>query len=144
MIKRVMTQAVALAAVVAVAGCAAPGKGAGQPQEVAGYGIVVQGLHLSAHGYMLDLRYRVTDPAKAAPLLDARKKVQLLDGAHQARLGVPESPVIGGMRQTSRNHVVYTDRDYFVLFVNPGRAVRSGDQLQLEVDGHAVASLTAR
>jgi hypothetical protein len=46
------------------------------------------------------------------------------------------------MRQTSRNHVVYTDRDYFILFVNPGRAVQPGDTLQLAVDGRRLGELT--
>lgn len=140
----IVTKAMALGALVVAAGCAGPREQPRQQQVVAGYGIVVQGLRLSAHGYMLDLRYRVTDPAKAAPLLDAHKKVQLLDDVRQARLGVPESPVIGGMRQTSRNHAVYTDRDYFILFVNPGRTVKAGDTLQLAIDGQRIASLTAR
>lgn len=68
----------------------------------------------------------------------------LIDVARQAKLGVPESPVIGGMRQTSRNRVVYTDRDYFILFVNPGRAVRAGDRLQLAVDGASIAELSVQ
>lgn len=105
-------------------------------------GIEIRGLHLSAHGYVLDMRYRVRDQARAAALLDSKKKVTLIDDARHAQLGVPESPVIGGMRQTARNHVVYTDRDYFILFVNPGRAVRVGDRLQLAVDGRKIAQLT--
>lgn len=108
------------------------------------YGIHIQGLHLSAHGYILDLRYRVFDAKKAAPLLDAKKKVFLLDEAHNAKLGVPQSPVIGGMRQTSRNYVVYTDRDYFILFVNPGRAVRAGQALQLGLDDIKIGEVTVQ
>lgn len=107
-------------------------------------GIRVDGLHLSAHGYILDLRYRVLDPVKAAPLLDAKKKVYLLDDNHHAKLGVPQSPIIGGMRQTSRNYVVYTDRDYFILFVNPGRAVQVGDTLKLAVDDTKFAEITVQ
>jgi hypothetical protein len=104
-------------------------------------GISVRGLHLSAHGHLLDLRYRVTDPAKAVAMLESKRKVQLIDVARGARLGIPESPVIGPMRQTARNHVLYRDRDYFVLFVNPGRAVRAGELVQLAVDGQALAVL---
>lgn len=104
-------------------------------------GIALHGLHLTAHGSMLDLRYRVTDPAKAAVLLDPKKKVQLLDPRRHAALGVPESPVIGPMRQTARNHVLYQDRDYFVLFVNPGHAVKAGETVQLAVDGQPLARL---
>jgi hypothetical protein len=111
---------------------------------VAAAGIEVHGLHLSAHGYILDLRYRVRDKAMAAALLDPKKRVYLVDDARHARLGVPESPVIGGMRQTSRNRAVYTDRDYFILFVNPARAVRVGDRVQLAVDGREIARLTVQ
>ena len=107
----------------------------------AAYGIRVDGLHLSAHGYILDLRYRVLDTEKAAPLLDAKTKVYLVDDAHGAKLGVPRSPIIGGMRQTSRNYVIYTDRDYFILFVNPGRVVQAGDTLKLAVGDTKVAEL---
>ena len=114
------------------------------PTPRADAGIEIHGLHLSAHGYILDLRYRVRDQAMAAALLDAKKKVYLVDDARNARLGVPESPVIGGMRQTARNRVLYTDRDYFILFVNPGRAVRVGDRLQLAVDGRNIAQLTVQ
>lgn len=135
--------AAAAALLAVLAGCAsqrqAPGGGeVALPEQ----GIKVRALRLSAHGYILDLRYRVTDAAKAARLLDGHNKVQLLDQAHGAQLGVAESPVIGAMRQTSRNHAVYTDRDYFVLFTNPGRAVRAGDSVRLAINGQAVAPLT--
>lgn len=106
------------------------------------FGIQVKALHLSASGYVLDLRYRVVDPEKASPLLDPKRKVYLLDEAHQAKLGVPESPIIGGMRQTSRNYTIYTDRDYFILFVNPGKVVRSGDKLTLAAGDLQIAKLT--
>jgi hypothetical protein len=129
----------ALLAALLCGGCAQP-----PVAPVADAGIEVHGLHLSAHGYILDLRYRVRDKAMAAALLDPKKRVYLVDDARHARLGVPESPVIGGMRQTSRNQVVYLDRDYFILFVNPARAVRVGDRLQLAVDGHEIARLTVQ
>lgn len=141
-----------IAAVLLVAGCAtrpdlALNKGADGARESGvetRYGIRVEGLHLSAHGYILDLRYRVLNPEAAAPILDPKRTVQLMDDARGASLGIPQSPVIGGMRQTSRNHVVHTDRDYFILFVNPGRAVRAGDKLNLAVDGVRIAELTVQ
>jgi hypothetical protein len=131
----------AVLAVAMTSGCASSPT---VPASTADAGIEIHGLHLSAHGYILDLRYRVRDQARAAALLDSKKKVYLVDAARHARLGVPESPVIGGMRQTARNHVLYTDRDYFILFVNPGRAVRVGDRLQLAVDGRKLAELTVQ
>jgi hypothetical protein len=150
---RRLATAALLAAALPLGGCASyqkaalsaaetPGVPASlSPEAEAKLGIHVTGLHLSAHGYVIDLRYRVFDKDKAGPLLDSKKKVYLVDEGHHAKLGIPESPVIGAMRQTSRNHVVYTDRDYFILFVNPGRAVRPGDVLKLAVDDSTIADL---
>jgi hypothetical protein len=111
------------------------------PAHVDALGIDVHGLHLSAHGYVIDLRYRVTDPERAAALLESKSRVQLLDPRRGAALGVPESPVIGPMRQTARNHVLYRDRDYFVLFANPAHAVQAGETVVLAVDGKPMARL---
>lgn len=100
-------------------------------QVESAYGIKVEGLRLSAAGSMLDFRYRVLDAKKAAPLLDGRTKPSLLDEAHGAKLGVPDTPVLGTIRQTARNHNILTDRTYFIMFGNPGKAVQSGDKLTL-------------
>lgn len=146
---RNLPTALLAAAILQLGGCAGyPTTGAlraeasRSPEAEAKLGIQIKGLHLSAHGYVLDLRYRVVDKDLAGPLLDRKKAVRLVDDAHGALLGVPESPVIGTMRQTSRNYVVHTDRDYFILFVNPGRAVRTGDVLKLAVDNKTIAQVT--
>jgi hypothetical protein len=102
------------------------------PAELAStYGIRVEGLHLSAAGSMLDFRYRVLDVQKAAPLLDRKLKPYLLDPKWGAQLGVPDTPVLGQIRQTSRNGAIYTDRTYFIMFGNPGKAVQRGDTVTL-------------
>jgi hypothetical protein len=100
-------------------------------QTASVHGILVESLHLSSAGSMLDFRYRVIDPVQAAPLLDGRSKVYLLDEAHGATLGVPESQVLGRIRQTSRNNNISTEHTYFIMFGNPGKAVRSGDTVTL-------------
>jgi hypothetical protein len=97
------------------------------------HGIRVQALHLSAAGSMLDFRYRVVDPVEAAPLLNGKIKVYLVDEARGAKLGVPNSPVLGSIRQTARNQYIATDHTYFIMFGNPGKAVRSGDTVTLLV-----------
>mgnify|MGYP001248739352 FL=1 len=111
---------------------------------VAAYGIRVEGLRLSAAGSMLDLRYRVLDPAKAAPLLNGKIQPYLMDTARSARLGVPDTPVLGRIRQTARNNVIHTDRSYFVMFGNPGKAVRSGDKLSLLLGAVKITDLTVQ
>jgi len=93
-------------------------------------GIRMEGLRLSAAGYMLDFRYRVVDPDKAAVLLDRKIRPYLLDEASGAQLGVPDTAKLGQLRTTGRNKVV-PDQDYFILFANPGRYVQAGTKMTL-------------
>lgn len=95
------------------------------------YGIRIEGLRLSAAGSMLDLRYRVLDPEKASPMLNGKIQPFLMDDLRGAKLGVPDTPKLGRLRQTSRNNKILTDRTYFIMFGNPGKAVQSGDQVTL-------------
>ena len=107
---------------------------AAQPESVSvesTYGIRVEGLRLSAAGSMLDFRYRVLDAKKAAPILDGKSQPYLLDEAHGAKLGVPDTPVLGRIRQTARNNNILIDRTYFIMFGNPGKALHSGDKVTL-------------
>jgi hypothetical protein len=93
-------------------------------------GISKQGLRLSSAGYILDFRYRVTDPARAAVLMDRKIRPYLLDEASGAQLAVPDTAKLGQLRTSGRNKVV-TGQDYFILFANPGRFVQSGNKMTL-------------
>lgn len=144
--------AVLLGALIAVAGCAthqAAARPPGHPspaQPVGGRvveeaGIRVEGLRLSAAGYILDFRYRVIDQARAAGLLDGRTHPVLVDG-RGARLGVPSTPLLGSLRQTARNGKVSPNHTYFILFANPGRYLHAGDRVSLLVGDAKVSDLT--
>jgi hypothetical protein len=108
------------------------------------YGISVEGLRLSAAGSMLDFRYRVVDAKKAAPILDGRVQPVLIDDARSAKLAVPNTPVLGRIRQTARNGKIYTDRSYFIIFGNPGKAVHSGDKVTLLMGQVKIADITVQ
>ena len=136
-----------------VAGCASaphPGGATAVAPNTAGteveatFGIRIEGLRLSAAGSMLDFRYRVLEPVKAAPILDGKVQPYLLDEARGAKLGVPDTPVLGRIRQTSRNHKILTDRTYFIMFGNPGKALRSGDKVTLLLGSLKVTDLTVQ
>lgn len=114
------------------------------PSVESTYGIKVDGLRLTAAGSMLDFRYRVLDPSKAAPILDGKMKPYLLDEAHGAKLGVPDTPVLGRIRQTARNNKILTDRTYFIMFGNPGKALQSGDKVTLLLGDLKITDLTVR
>lgn len=147
-----MGLASALGALWLVSGCAgmAPTNAAiGTPEAAvhqvqSTYGIRVEGLRLSAAGSMLDFRYRVVDQAKAAPLLNGKIQPYLLDESRGAKLGVPNTPVLGRIRQTARNNKIMEDRTYFVMFGNPGKAVQSGDRVTLLLGEVRITDLTVQ
>jgi hypothetical protein len=96
-------------------------------------GVRVQGLKLTADGYVVDLRYRVLDPDKARPLLDRKVRPVLVDESTGKRYYVPSPPIVGSLRQTARNKVIHTDRNYFILFANPDRQLQAGSLVTLHV-----------
>jgi hypothetical protein len=95
------------------------------------YGVRIEGLRRTAAGSMLDLRYRVLDAEKAAPLLNGKIQPYIVDEVRSAKLGVPDTPKLGRIRQTARNNTIRTDHSYFVMFGNPGKAIVSGDKVVL-------------
>lgn len=134
----------------ALSGCATRTEGAYSPgaeRKAPGssaedkLGIRMEGLRLSAAGYILDFRYRVTDPAKAAPLLNRKIRPYLLDEASGAQLGVPDTAKLGQLRTTGRNKVV-PDQDYFILFANPARFVQAGNRMTLVMGDLRIENLT--
>jgi hypothetical protein len=102
------------------------------PATPAALGIRVTALRLTAAGYMIDLRYRVTDSTRAATFLDRKQRLALVDEATGVRLAVPTTPKLGPLRQVAKGGV-RTDREYFVFFANPGRQLLPGGRVTLVV-----------
>lgn len=137
-----------LAAIMTIPGLTRPAHACEKPDRQAQLseiedrlGVRVEGLRLSAAGYMLDFRYRVLDPAKAAPLLDRKLSPYLLDEATGAQLSVPTAPKVGQLRPTSRNKVI-PGRNYYILFANPGRYLKAGSQVTLVAGDSLINHLT--
>ena len=80
---------------------------------------------------MLDFRYRVLDPRKAAPVLDRSKQPRLIDEATGAVNLVPTSPTVGPLRQTSV--APEAGRIYYQFFANPAASIEPGDLVTVEV-----------
>jgi hypothetical protein len=151
------TFAVAIVCGIALSGCASKHEGsysaapekmmpATEPAEhgvEARLGIRMEGLRLSAAGYILDFRYRVLDPAKASPLLDRKIRPYLLDDASGAQLGVPDTAKLGQLRTKGRNKVV-SNQEYYILFANPGRFVHAGNRMTLVMGDLRIENLVVR
>ena len=103
------------------------------------WGIQVSGLFLSAGGNMVDFRYKVLDPKKAAALTRPDAKPSLLDQTSGAKLIVPDTNV-GPLRPSSRPQVA--GKLYFILFANTRHHVKSGDKVTISMGDFKVENLT--
>jgi hypothetical protein len=142
----------ALAAAVPVPVCADPPAAARPPYAGARsqrgamyyarrYGVDQLQVRSTSSGESLEFRYRVVDPDKAAILGDKRAKPVLVDQKSGARLTVPTMEKIGELRQTS---ALQAGREYWMLFANPGRLVKPGQRVDIEVGAFRVSSLTVQ
>ena len=107
------------------------------------WGIQLESIRLTAAGYMIDLRYRVTDPETAAPLLNRGIKRYVIVERSGAVLRIPETEKLGALRSTvSVPEMVKRDRVYGALFANPGRHVKQGDRVTVVLGDFRAENLT--
>jgi hypothetical protein len=104
-------------------------------------GVEAVSLRKTAGGRMLDFRFRVTDPEKAAPLLLRETPAYLLDPATGAKLTVPNTK-IGNLRQNTRNPE--KDRVYFMFFSAAGGQIKPGDNVTVVIGEHRFENLTVQ
>jgi hypothetical protein len=103
------------------------------------WGIEIVKLKITASGHIIDLRYRVLDPAKAFPVFDSKVKPSLIDERTGSNLSVYTAPRIGGMRQKARKPEI--GRIYFILFGNQG-IVEDGSKVALLIGDVKAENLT--
>ncbi len=97
-------------------------------------------VHQTSAGYMLDIRYRVTDAIKAKPLFSRKLHPFVIDEASGIRYGVPASPKVGFLRQAPS--YLKENKVYFMFVANPGKRIKKGDKLTLVIGDFRVEHLT--
>jgi len=105
-----------------------------------GLGIAIQSLRLSAEGYIVDVRYKALDAAKAEILFSRDIKPYMKHEASGKVITVPVPAKIGPLRQTTNKPV--EGKGYFMLFGNPGRLIKSGDKVTIIFGDHRIEHLT--
>lgn len=93
------------------------------------WGVEVVALRLTGANYMIDFRYKVLDPEKAAELFVHANKPVLIHHSSGARLEVPRPAKTGPLRPTNPPQA---GRIYFMFFSNPG-VVQSGDEVTVKI-----------
>ncbi len=94
------------------------------------FGLDIIGVHLTESNWMLEFKYRVTDPALAKPLLAKEAKPYLVDRPSGAKLAVPAMENIGELRQAVDPEI---GRQYYILFGNANQIVRRGNLVDIEI-----------
>ncbi len=94
------------------------------------WGIKIIGIRQTAAGYMLDFRYRVTDPEKALPLFARKIKPYIIEQSSGAKFAVPNPPKTGPLRTSDPPQA---GRIYFIFFGNPGKYVKPGDKVTVVI-----------
>ena len=105
------------------------------------WGIQVLGISRTAANYMLDFRYRVIDAEKAKPIFKRKTRPYVVDQASGSKFIVFSSPKTGPLRSTDTPKV---DRNYFIMFANPGRYIEVGSKVTVVIDEFKVENMTVQ
>jgi hypothetical protein len=119
---------------------AKPGSQAAETGVAENLGIKPLGVLLTAAGTMLQFRYIVVDSKKSHPVFDRRNKTYLVDQASGAGFDMPPDTNLGSLRSSSRDQV--TGKEYFIMFVNPGRLMKRGSKVSIVIGDHKLENLT--
>jgi len=84
------------------------------------------------------MKYRVLDPAKAAPFGNDHLRPYLIHEKTGAKLAVPSMENIGELRQSG---ALKSERDYYMLFGNANQLVQSGDVVTVVVGNARIEGL---
>jgi len=137
---------VALCASAAAAAQAPAVPAAPEPvQRLEDLGVELVGVRLSGADFLIDVRYRVKDVAKAQALMERKVQPVLVNEATGDRYYVPQAPKLGSLRQSATvKQPAQLDKVYFMLFANPDRKLRSGEKVTLHAGESTVKGLVVR
>jgi hypothetical protein len=89
-------------------------------------------------GELIRFTYRVLDGDKAKVLNDKKNEAYLISPGKHVKLVVPSLEKVGQLRQSS---TAITGNTYWMAFSNPGRPVKPGDRVDIEIGQFHVQGL---
>ena len=81
-------------------------------------------------GELIRFSYRIVDAEKAKPINDKKIDAYLIDPESNVKLIVPSLEKVGLLRQSS---TPIAGSSYWMAFSNPGRPVKRGDRVNIEI-----------
>ena len=94
------------------------------------WGVEVVFVRQTSAGYMLEFRYKVLDPEKAKPLFERQIKPMLTHVESGSKFIVPTPPKTGALRNSNPP---LADHTYWMFFATPGKFVKRGDLVTIEI-----------
>ncbi len=94
------------------------------------WGIEILFVRVTSAGYMLEFRYKVIDPEKAAPLFERQTKPMLTHVDSGAQFIVPTPAKTGALRNSNPP---LADHAYWMFFANPAKYVKKGDLVTITI-----------
>jgi hypothetical protein len=105
------------------------------------WGVEVVFVRQTAAGYMLEFRYKVVDADKAKPLFLRQTKPLLTHAESGAKLIVPTPAKTGALRNSNPPLDGHT---YWMFFANPGKLVKRGEHVNIEIGDFLAERLVVR
>ena len=105
------------------------------------WGVEVLYVKQTAAGYMLEFRYKVLDPEKAAPLFERQTKPMLTHVESGSQFVVPTPAKTGALRNSNPPLEGHT---YWMFFANPGKLVQPGEHVNIEIGEFKVEGLVVQ
>jgi len=102
------------------------------------WGVEITSIRLTANDHMIDFRYRVLDPEKAADLFVRQTKPTLIHQRTGKVLAVPETAKIGPLRNSNAPQ---EGKIYWMFFGNAGNLVQAGDKVTVVIGDFRVENL---
>jgi len=102
------------------------------------WGIEIMFVRRTSAGYMLEFRYRVLDAEKARALSERQVKPVLIHAETGARFIVPTPAKTGALRNSNPPKGGHT---YWMFFANPGKFVKAGELVSIEIGDFVVDNL---
>ena len=92
-------------------------------------------------GELIRFTYRIVDKDRAKTLNDKKIDAYLVDPASHVKLMVPSLEKVGLLRQSS---TPIEGNSYWMAFSNPGRPVKRGDRVNIEIGQFRVEGLVVQ
>jgi hypothetical protein len=105
------------------------------------WGVEVLFVRQTSAGYMLEFRYKVLDAEKAKPLFERQTKPVMTHLKTGRKLIVPTPAKTGALRNSNLPKAGTT---YWMFFANPGKLVKPGEKVNINIGKFQVKDLVVK